>query len=63
MLCASLNGRRDEGRMDACVCMAEFLHCSPETTTMWLIGYTPIQNEQLKVCGKKVSLYSCFSNM
>ena len=32
------------GRMDTCVRMAESLHCSPETTTTLLIGYTPIQN-------------------
>ena len=32
------------GRMDTCVCMAESLHYSPETTTTLLIGYTPIQN-------------------
>ena len=32
------------GRMDPCICMAESLHCSPETITTWFIGYTPIQN-------------------
>ena len=31
-------------RMDTCICMAESLHCSPETITILLIGYTPIQN-------------------
>ena len=30
--------------MGTCICMAESLHCSPETTTTLLIGYTPIQN-------------------
>ena len=30
--------------MDTCICMAESLHCSPETITL-LIGYTPIQNK------------------
>ena len=33
--------------MDTCICMAEFLHCSPETITTLLIGYTPIQNQKL----------------
>ena len=36
------------GRMDMCICMAEFLHCSPETVTTWLISYTSIQKEKLK---------------
>ena len=30
--------------MDTCICMAESLCCSPETTTTLLICYTPIQN-------------------
>ena len=41
--------------MYTCICMAEFLHCSPETTTTLLIGYTPKQNKKLKVWGKKKS--------
>ena len=32
------------GRMDTCICMAESLHCSPETIATLSIGYTPIQN-------------------
>ena len=32
------------GRMDTCICMAESLHCSPETITALLIGYILIQN-------------------
>ena len=44
MLCASLNARGVWGRMDTCICMAEFLHCSLETITTLLIGYTQIQN-------------------
>ena len=28
------------GRMDTCMCVAEFLHCSPETTAVLLTGYT-----------------------
>ena len=30
--------------MDIRICMAESLHCSSETITALLIGYTPIQN-------------------
>ena len=30
--------------MDTCICMAESLCSSPDTTTTLLIGYTPIQN-------------------
>ena len=37
------------GRMDPCLCTAESLHCSSETTTTLLTGYTPIQ----KVFGVK----------
>ena len=33
MLCGSLDGKGVWGRMDTCTCMAEFLHCSPETIT------------------------------
>ena len=40
----SLDGRGVWGRMDTCLCMAESLHCSPETTTTLLTGYTPVQN-------------------
>ena len=29
------------GRMDTCICKAEFLCCSPETTTTLLIDYIP----------------------
>ena len=32
------------GRMDTCVCLAESLHWSSETTTTPLIGRTPMQN-------------------
>jgi len=31
--------------------MAESFRCSTETTTTLLIGYTPVQNEKLKVGG------------
>ena len=36
------------GKMDTCTCMAESLHCSPETITTLLIGYTLIQNKEFK---------------
>ena len=48
MLCGSLDGRGVWGRMDTCICVAESLHCSPETVTTLLISYTPIQNKKLK---------------
>ena len=34
--------------MDACTRMAESFCCSPETITMFLIGYTTIQNKKFK---------------
>ena len=34
--------------MDTHICMAESLHCSPETMTTLLIGYTPKQNKKFK---------------
>ena len=40
-------GRGVWGRMDACMCMAESLHSSPETITTLLISYTPIQNKKI----------------
>ena len=49
MLCVSLDGTPVWGRMDTCICLAESLHCSPETTTTLLVGYTPIQNKKFKV--------------
>ena len=39
----SLNGRGLRGRIDTCICMAESLHCSPETIAIFLISYTTIQ--------------------
>ena len=47
MLHGSLDGRGVWGRMDTCICMTGSLHCSCETVTTWLIGYSPIQNESL----------------
>ena len=34
------------GRMETYICMAESLCCSPETITVLLIGYIPIQNRR-----------------
>ena len=48
-MCGSLDGRGVWGRMDTCIWMAESLHCSPETITTLLIGYTLIQNKKLKI--------------
>ena len=44
MLCGSLDGRGVWGRVDTCICMAEALRYSPETTTTLLICHTPTQN-------------------
>ena len=35
--------------MNTCIYMTESLHCSPETLTTLLIGYTQIQNKNLKI--------------
>ena len=35
-------------RMDTCICVGEPLHCSPETITILLVGYTLIQNASQK---------------
>ena len=45
LLCASLGGSGVWGRMDTCICMAESLPCSPETSTTLLISYTSGQNK------------------
>ena len=44
MLCGSLDGRGVWGRMDTSVCVAESLHCSPETITALLIGYVLVSH-------------------
>ena len=46
MLCVSLDGREVWGRMDTCICMAESLNCSPETTL--LISHTLIQKKKFE---------------
>ena len=54
MLCGSPDGRGLWGRMDTCICMAESLHCSPETTTTLLIGLSQNKKKYLKL-KKKMS--------
>ena len=36
-------------------CMAESLHCSPETITILLMRYTPVKNKKFKLKKKKLS--------
>ena len=43
VLCASMDERGVWGRMDACICIAQYLHCSPEMPTVF---YTPINAKQ-----------------
>ena len=50
MLSASLDGKMVSGRMDTCICMAESLPCSPETTTTLLIGYAAAAAKSLQSC-------------
>ena len=38
------DSRKGWGRMNTGMCVAESLHCSPETITTSLIGCTPTQN-------------------
>ena len=38
MLYGSLDGRKVWRRMDTCTCMADYLHCSPETITTLLVN-------------------------
>ena len=46
ILCGSLDTRGVWRRMDICMWMAESLCFSPETITILLIDYTPIQNKK-----------------
>jgi len=48
MLCGRLDEIGVWGRMDTCICMAEFLCCVPEAITMLLIGYTPYKIKHFK---------------
>ena len=57
MLCGSLDGRRVQGRMHPCICMAESLHCLRKVTTTLLITYSPIQNKKfIEFENKKVTV-------
>ena len=58
MLCGSLDGKRVQGRMDTCMCMAESLCCPSETITILFIGYTLIQNDNFLKCVTHL-YYSC----
>ena len=42
-------GGEFKGRTDTWICMAASLHCSPETITTSLTGYTSIWNKHLKI--------------
>ena len=53
VLRASLDGRGFWGRLDTGICVAQSLCCSPEMTTVLLIGYTPMQNKKFKDWKKK----------
>ena len=44
----SLDGKGVGGRIGMCIYMAESLHCSPETITTLLIGYTSVQNKKFR---------------
>ena len=59
MLCHSLDGRGVWGRMNSCICMTKSLHCSPETITTLLIGYSQIQNKKFK----KISVIDSFTQL
>lgn len=56
MLCGSQDGRGVWGRRDTCICMAEPLPCSRETTTTLLISSTPRQNKMLPKKKKLVEI-------
>ena len=48
MLYSSLDWRGVWGRMDACICMDESLHCSPETITTVIMTITQYKTKSLK---------------
>ena len=50
MLCSSLDGRGVQGKIGTCVCMAEFLPCSPETITALLTAYAKSLQSCLTLC-------------
>ena len=64
-LCVSLDEREVCGRVDACVCVAEPVCSSPETTTTLLIGCTPMQSKKFQVLGetKNDMVSNCIQSM
>ena len=48
VLCGDLDGKKAWGRVNAYICMAEALCCSPANITTLLTGYMQIQNKKLK---------------
>ena len=56
ILCGSLDGRGDSGRMDPCLHTAESLCCSPETITELFVNRLyPNTNKKLKNTIKKIN--------
>ena len=53
MLCGSLDEKGVWRRMDAHICVAELLCCSPKATITVLIGYTPIRNKLMSLKERK----------
>ena len=64
-LCGSLDRRRVLGRVDTCIHTTEPFHSLPETITVLLIGYTPVQDvfgvKKLKIKIKKKAKSSIIS--
>ena len=58
VLGASLGGRGVWGRMDACICTDQYLHCSPETTKTLLIPLLQFKTRSLKF-EKKMLSWKC----
>ena len=57
VLCGKLDGRGVWGRINACVCMAKSLCCSPETIMTLLISYTQNKIKSLKKVQAIVSIF------
>ena len=53
MLCGSPNGRGVWGRMDTCICMAEFTTHLKLSQRCLLVSYTSLQNKKFKKAKKK----------
>ena len=62
MLWGILDRRGVQGRMDTCICMAEYLCCAPKTIPTFLICYTPIQNKKFKKKERKKEKSRCSFN-